>query len=205
MFDGKRLDIGEHVVRPWLIHEIDEDFEVLDVWVLPTPGRRDEFDELVKLWRTFDAARTAPVVRALFAARWALGRLFALDTAEAGLGARVRTLRDRLPPELRSTATQLAPHHGGFQPLYRTDTEFAMEIANRTVHGVLHVGWVTDAAGVYRGQMAVLVRPNGVTGRMYLRAIAPLRHLVVYPLMLRDIGRLWRSRPGATRHESRQP
>lgn len=205
MFGGERLDIGEHVVRPWRIHDIAADFEVLDVWALPTPGRREEFDELVKLWCTFDAARTSPVVRALFAARWALGRLFALDTAEAGLGARVHTLRDRLSPELRSSATRLAVDDAHFQPLCRTDDEFAMEIANRTVHGVLHVGWVADATGAHRGQMAVLVRPNGVIGRMYLRAIAPFRHLVVYPLMLRDIGRLWRSRPGATRHESRQP
>ncbi|MGV0789789.1 DUF2867 domain-containing protein [Mycolicibacterium sp. XJ2] len=205
MFDGERLDVIEHVARPWRIHEIAEGFEVLDVWALPTPGRRDDFDELVTLWRTFDPARTSPVVRFLFAARWALGRLFALDTPEAGTGARVPTLRDRLAPELRSTATQLAVDDAHFRPLYRIDDEFAMEIANQTVHGVLHIGWVVDATGVHRGQMAVLVRPNGVMGRMYLRAIAPLRHLVVYPLMLRDIGRLWRSRPGATRHESRSP
>ncbi|KUI42006.1 hypothetical protein AU197_17935 [Mycobacterium sp. IS-1590] len=205
MFGSERLDISEHAARPWRIHEIAEDFEVLDLWALPTPGRPDDFDELVKLWCTYDAARASPVVRALFAARWALGRVFALDTEQAGLGARVHTLQDRLSPELRSSATRLAVDHAHFQPLYRIDDEFAMEIANRTVHGVLHVGWVADATGVHRGQMAVLVRPNGAMGRMYLRAITPFRHFVVYPLMLRDIGRLWRSRHGATRSESRRP
>ncbi|KUI20984.1 hypothetical protein AU192_10990 [Mycobacterium lehmannii] len=205
MFGAERLDVVEHFARPWRIHEIAKGFEVLDVWALPTPGRRDDFDELVTLWRTFDPARTSPVVRFLFATRWALGRLFALDTPEASTGVRVPTLRDRLTPELRGTATKLAVDHAHFQPLYRIDDEFAMEIANRTVHGVLHVGWVVDVTGVYRAQMAVLVRPNGVMGRMYLRAIAPVRHLVVYPLMLRDIGRLWRSGPGATRHEGSQP
>ena len=75
-----------------------------------------------------------------------------------------------------------------------TDDEFAMEIANQTVHGVMHVGWVPDAAGGFRGQMAVLVRPNGALGRAYLAAIAPFRHLIVYPLMMRDIGRAWRER-----------
>ena len=42
--------------------------------------------------------------------------------------------------------------------------------------------------------MAVLVRPNGALGRAYLAAIAPFRHLIVYPLMMRDIGRAWRER-----------
>ena len=42
--------------------------------------------------------------------------------------------------------------------------------------------------------MAVLVRPNGVLGPAYLAAIAPFRHLIVYPLMMRDIGRAWRER-----------
>jgi hypothetical protein len=30
-------------------------------------------------------------------------------------------------------------------------------------------------------------------GAAYLMAIAPFRHLIVYPLMLRDIGRAWRT------------
>ncbi len=57
-----------------------------------------------------------------------------------------------------------------------------------------HVGWVADGAGGHRGQMAVLVRPNGILGNAYLAAIAPFRHLIVYPLMMRDIGHAWRQR-----------
>ena len=67
------------------------------------------------------------------------------------------------------------------------------EIANRTVHGVLHLGWVPDGSGAYRGQMAVLVKPNGLLGNGYLTAIRPFRHLIVYPRMLRQIGRTWRT------------
>jgi hypothetical protein len=55
----------------------------------------------------------------------------------------------------------------------------------------MHVGWVPDGTGGHRGQMAVLVRPNGVLGVAYLAAIAPFQHLVVYPLMMRGIGRAW--------------
>jgi hypothetical protein len=116
--------------------------------------------------------------------------VFGLDRQEAGLGARVRSLRDRLPADLADTPTQFDTHL--FTPLYVTDDEFALEIANQTMHGVMHVGWVPDARGGNRGQMAVLVRPNGALGAAYLAAIAPFRHVVVYPLMMRDIGRTWR-------------
>ncbi len=68
-----------------------------------------------------------------------------------------------------------------------------MEIANRTVHGVLHVGWVSDGTGGYRGQMAVLVKPNGRFGTAYMAAIKPFRHLIVYPAMLRAISRRWKA------------
>lgn len=190
MFGSALLDTAEHAARPWRIHEIAKDFHVLDVWALPTPGGPDDFPHLVRLMATFDPAETSPVVRALFSIRWTLGRVFGLDGQDSGLGTRVASLRDRLPTDLTETPTDFDTHL--FTPLYVTDDEFAMEIANQTVHGILHIGWVPDGAGGYRGQMAVLVKPNGVLGVAYLAAIAPFRHFVVYPLMMRGVGRAWR-------------
>jgi Protein of unknown function (DUF2867) len=184
------LDKTQHSSRPWRIQQIAKDFRLLDVWALPTPGGPDEFGELVRLMATFDPGETSHVVRALFAIRWAIGRAFGLDRQETGLGTRVRSLRDRLPADLADTPSDFDAHL--FAPLYVTDDEFALEIANQTVHGVTHVGWVPDGTGGYCGQMAVLVKPNGALGVAYLAAIAPFRHLVVYPLMMRGIGRAWR-------------
>ena len=62
------------------------------------------------------------------------------------------------------------------------------------MHGVMHLGWVPDETGGYRGQMAVFVKPNGLLGNAYMAAITPFRHLIVYPPMLREIGRSWRAR-----------
>jgi hypothetical protein len=191
MFGSALIDTTEHNACPWRIHQIAKDFRVLDVWTLPTPGGPEDFPRLARLMATFDPAATSPVVRALFAIRFALGRLFGLDGPETGLGTRVRGLRDRLPPDLATTATHFDTHL--FTPLYITDNELALETANQTVHGVLHIGWVPDRAdGGFRGQMAVLVKPNGTLGAAYLAAIAPFRHLLVYPLMMRDIARAWR-------------
>ena len=55
----------------------------------------------------------------------------------------------------------------------------------------MHVGWVRDGSGGYRGQMAVYAKPNGRLGTAYMAAIRPFRHLIVYPPMLRQIGRDW--------------
>jgi hypothetical protein len=189
MFGSGLLDKTEHTSRPWRIHSVATDFRLLDVWALPTPGGPDGFPELVRLMATFDPSATSPVVRALFAIRWAIGRTLSLDRQETGLGTRVRSLRDRLPADLAETPSDFDTHL--FTPLYVTDNEFALEIANQTMHGVMHVGWVPDGAGGYRGQMAVLVRPNGALGAAYMAAIAPFRHVVVYPLMMRGIGRAW--------------
>ena len=52
----------------------------------------------------------------------------------------------------------------------------------------MHLGWVPDDTGGYRGQMAVLVKPNGLLGKAYMAAIRPFRHLIVYPPMLRRSG-----------------
>ena len=103
------------------------------------------------------------------------------------------TLRDRLPADLRDGPSGPDFDALPFSPLYLLDDEWAAEIANRTMHGVMHLGWVPDGSGGYRGQMAVLVKPNGLLGSAYMAAIRPFRHLIVYPRMLRQIGRTWRT------------
>jgi hypothetical protein len=189
MFGSALLDTAEHARRPWRIHEIAKDFRVLDVWALPTPGGPEDFPRLIRLMTAFDPSETSVVVRTLFAIRWTLGTLLGLDHQKTGLGARVKSLRERLPSDLADPPSDLDAQL--FTPLYATRDELALEIANQTAHGLMHIGWVPDGTGGYRGQMAILVKPNGALGTAYLTAIAPFRHLIVYPLMMRDIGRAW--------------
>jgi hypothetical protein len=190
-----RLPNTAHTSRPWRIHGITPDFKVEDVWALPTPGGPDDFHFLVEGIAGSDPATQSPsrAARALWAIRWKIGELFGWDDPDAGVGSRVPTLCDRLPADLRDASR---PDFAALpaSSLYLLDDEFAAEIANRTVHGVMHLGWVPDGAGGYRGQMAVLVRPNGLFGHVYMAAIRPFRHLIVYPPMLREIERQWRQR-----------
>jgi hypothetical protein len=192
-----RLPSTAHTSRPWRIHEITTDFRLEDVWTLPTPGGPDDFHLLVEAIAAGDASHNpSRAARALWAIRWKLGEIFGWDSENAGLGSRVPTLRDRLPADLRGTPQpdfEALP----FKTLYLLDDEWAAEIANKTVHGVMHIGWIPDETGCYRGQMAVLVKPNGLFGNLYMAAIRPFRHVIVYPPMLRQIEREWQRRAGA--------
>ena len=103
----------------------------------------------------------------------------------------------RIPDDLRETAAPEFSSGLPFSPLYLTDDEFAGEIANKTMHGIVHLGWVPDDDGDgYRGQMAVLVKPDGLLGNAYMAAIRPFRHLIVYPAMIRQLDREARGRSG---------
>jgi hypothetical protein len=206
-----RLPDTAHTDRPWRIHELTRDFRVEDVWALPTPGGLDDFPRLVQCAAELDPARSAsPLVRSLFALRWKLGALLGWDGEGTGVGSLVPTLRDRLPADLR--AAPAGPEFTAlpFAPLYLLEDEFAAEIANRTMHGVLHLGWVPDGTGGYRGQMAVLVKRNGLVGAAYMAAIGPFRHVLVYPPAIRELGQRFgcqnaSSAPVAERTTLRQP
>jgi hypothetical protein len=134
--------------------------------------------------------------RTLWALRWKLGELLGWDGPDAGLGSRVPTLRDRLPADLRDAPPGPEFDSLPFTSLYLLEDEWAAEAANRTMHGVMHIGWVPDGNGGYRGQMAVLVKPNGLFGTTYMAAIRPFRHMIVYPPLMRLIEREWRARAG---------
>jgi hypothetical protein len=190
-----RLPNTAHTSRPWRIHEIARDFRLEDVWALPTPGGPDDFPRLVRQVAAGDPSRSwSGAARALWALRWKVGELLGWDRPDAGLGSRVPTLRDRLPADLRDAPS--GPDFDPFTSLYLLEVEFAAEMANRTVHAVMHLGWVPDGAAGYRGQMAVLLKPNGLFGAAYMAAIKPFRYVIVYPALLRQIGREWRTGAG---------
>lgn len=182
-----------HTSRPWRIHELTRNFRLEDVWVLPTPGNRDDFPRLVQLMASSDPSQgSSGVARTLWKIRWKIGELLGWDDPDVGLGSRVPMLRDQLPEDLREVPSGPDFNALPFISLYLLDDEWAAEFANQTMHGVMHIGWVPNQMGGYRGQMAVLVKPNGLLGTVYMAAIRPFRHLIVYPVLIRKIGRDWR-------------
>ena len=193
-----RLPNAAHQSRPWRIREIAPDFTVEDVWALPVHGAAGDFPALLELMASGDPANAESLAaRVLWRVRWRLGSWLGWDDAAGKLpipGTSEASLAGRLPDDLRNTAADLDFGSLPFAPLYRTDTEFAAELSNRTVHGVMHLAWVDQGAGIYQGQMAVYVKPRGRLGKGYMALIKPFRHEVVYPALMRQIERAWHTR-----------
>lgn len=200
-----RIPNAVHEAHPWRIREIAPDFTVEDVWALPVRGEAGDFPEVLDTLTTSDPTHTSSLpTRVLWGARDLLGKMFDLgrvsssaDEAVGELpipGTSQMSLGERLPVELRGTADDVRFGALPFVPLYRTDEEFAAEISNRTVHGVLHLAWAKQSDGTFQAQLAVYVKPRGTFGKAYLAFIKPFRYLIVYPALMRQVGRQWDSR-----------
>jgi Protein of unknown function (DUF2867) len=195
---GMRLPNSEHESRRWRIGEIAPDFRLEDVWALPVRGVAEDFGALLEVMVSLDPAHgESAATRLLFSIRYRLGGWFGWDDAARELaipGNAETTLSARLPVDLRNTATGLDRSSYGFRPLYRTDVEWAAELSNRTVHAVMHLAWVEKGEGCYQGQMGVYVKPRGRFGAAYMALIAPFRHRVVYPALMRQIEQAWNAK-----------
>ncbi|WP_030675269.1 DUF2867 domain-containing protein [Streptomyces sp. NRRL B-1347] len=203
-----RIPRTAHTAQPWRIHEFTPDFRIEDVWSFRAPDAGpDDFPVMVEALKTaYDTRKEPAAVRFLFAVRWKLGALLGWDTPQAGFGGRVASLRDRLPLDLARTANDAVPCTDPFSEVYQLDDEAARELGNKTVHTIMHVGWVRTGDGAYELRMAALVKPNGLFGRVYMAAVLPFRYLIVYPALTRqwelawlDHGRPHRRAGGAAR------
>ena len=179
-----------------------------DVWALPVHGGADDLPQALALVSSLDPADSDSVLSSILwgirdlLGRAGLGRV-TVEGGEAGEplpipGTDETTLAGRLPGELRGTADDVDFGRLPFVPLYRTGDEFAAEISNPTVHGVLHLGWAEQAGGGYQAQMAVYVKPRGRLGEGYMALIRPFRHWIVYPALMRQIERAWSARRPAS-------
>jgi hypothetical protein len=204
-----RLPNSAHESRPWRIREITSDFTLEDVWALPVLGGAEDFQMLLDIAASSDPANAESLpTRVLWGVRdrlgswFDLGRISAPDDGSRDDGAgrlpipgRSETsLTDRLPNDLLGTAADMDFGSLPFTPLYRTDVEFAAELSNKTVHGVMHLAWADQGEGRYQGQMAVYVKPRGLFGKGYMELIKPFRYWIVYPALTRQIERTWNAR-----------
>ncbi|MEM9190735.1 MAG: DUF2867 domain-containing protein [Myxococcota bacterium] len=168
-----------HRTRDWRVHELANDFALHDVWRFPVRGNAHEFDRFVTQHeRGIDRALPSGAAGALFRLRSALGVFLDADPS----GVRVR---DRLDPAERAHGD-----NGPFQRVYRDEHECLYELSNRTVHALLHLGWV-PIGGDHTAEMAVYVKPRGWFGRAYMALIDPFRHAIVYPALMRAAERRW--------------
>ncbi len=202
---GSRIPNAEHEAQPWRVHELVADFELEDAWSLPAHGDAADFPRLIELLAASDPAHaeSAPT-RFLWQLRDRLGQWFSLGRISApadGGGLKIPgsdevSLAGRLPDDLRGSAAEVHFASLPFRPLYLTANEFAAEVSNQTVHGLMHLAWAERGDGDFGGQMAVYVKPRGLFGKGYMELIKPFRHWIVYPALMRQTERTWEAAAG---------
>ncbi|MEM9176004.1 MAG: DUF2867 domain-containing protein [Myxococcota bacterium] len=203
----------DHLAEPFRVHELASDFELLDVWrypiVAPADVSLDTFLEFMTASQRALVTGSGPAAL-LFRLRGFLGQVFGWDRDPGpprGPSPDPESIRARLPLEEQAVdAAEGLPIEGeiGFEAIYRSERESLGEIRNTTVHALMHIGRV-DVEGGWSPQMAVYVKPRGGFGRLYMAAIGPFRHAIVYPAMMRAAAKGWPPFLAAHRRASPAP
>jgi hypothetical protein len=142
-------------------------------------------------------AAAPAVVQVLFRMRSKIGRLLGWERERPTWSA--GSYMDRLSPADRARSlTAPGTPDGHFRALYRFENELLNELRNATVHAFLSLS-IQPTAGGYVAYLGVFVRPVHRLTRLYMGAIRPFRHLVVYPAMIRTMQRAWVDRYRAER------
>ena len=170
-------------------HALLAEIPLHDVWRLDLPGggAGRSLEDVRALFTVESVERASPLVRALFALRTGLGRLFGWDEGGDRPG----------PVELclgeADRAASLVPtgtRDGPFRILYVRPEEAVSEVLNSTVHAFSVFAMQPTRDG-YRLHWAIHVAPVSAATRLYMAAIDPFRRWIVYPALLRRVYRGW--------------
>lgn len=195
---ASRLTPEDHRARTWRVDTVASDFELLDVWRTPMAGGPDQLRDALATFESMEPDKSSSgASRALFRLREWMGRVFGWDRQANQLpipGCEETSLRDRLDEAERAPLSPPSDTPFPFRRVYCDDREAFSELSNGTVHALMHLSWVPDEDGDHRANMAVYVKHRGRLGRFYMGLIAPFRHWLVYPALMRQLGALWRER-----------
>jgi hypothetical protein len=178
------------------VHDLLHDVPLHDVWAIRLrgggPGRT--VHDLRPLFTPARLQEASPAVKALFGLRLRLGTLFGWDQERPAWSA--ESYVHRLNPNDRAaSAVWPGTSDGPFSTLYVFDDEQLSEVRNATVHAFLSLS-MGPAQGGYLAYWAIYVKPVSRLTSLYMTAIAPFRHLLVYPLIIRMVERAWAQRSG---------
>jgi hypothetical protein len=129
------------------------------------------------------------VVRGLFAARRALGKLFGWDRERHDSHAESYVHRLTNEDWARSLVSP-GTRDGPFRVLYRFPDEAVAEIHNATVHAFLATALRVRAGG-YVLYWAIYVKPVSRLTGIYMALIDPFRRVIVYPALIRKLESAW--------------
>jgi hypothetical protein len=190
-----RIDPDEFRECPLRVHALLRDVPLEDVWAIQLPGGgtgRTIQDVRAVFIAGVEAAPR--IVKALFRLRGRIGALLGWDLPRPAWNAESYVHRLSAADRAQSTAAPGTPD-GRLSLLYRFEHEQLSERRNATVHAFSSLS-IRQTPGGYLAYLAIYVEPVHRFTRLYMRAIAPFRRLVVYPAIIRKVQSTWAERYG---------
>lgn len=186
-----RIDVAEWNALDLEVHELLRDVPLHDVSVVDLPGGGEgrSLEDLRALLEFGAASSGSAPVRALFALRSALGRLFGWDRERRPQ--EKNSYRDRLSDELRARSIRPpGTTDGPFELLYQLEREMLSEARNATVHAFSCMV-LREVKGGYRFYWGIYVEPVSRFTPVYMALIDPFRRFIVYPSILKRLRNAW--------------
>jgi hypothetical protein len=175
---------------PLRVHSFLSGVPLHDVWAVDLPHWRADITLEDFLGAINSCLCTPPpLVRILLSIRFFVGRCFNWDHEPAV--ASWESFATRLT-DADCSKSLVAPgtRDGFFRVVYRFENEQLVELINRTAHAAALTALVETVAA-YRFYLAVYVRSISRFTPFYMRAIDPVRKLIVYPSLLRSVRARW--------------
>jgi hypothetical protein len=194
------VDPRAHAARPWRVHTLAPDFELLEVWRFDLDGELVLSEVLDCFWSVFASTSNTSMLSRV---RDEIGRRLGWDDhdftlpipgftlpipgcAETNVAARLTAAdreRSRTPPGATPGGMQM------LRSVYVFDDEALYEASNDTIHLMLHVGLLDRAIS-----LGVYFMSRGLFTRFYMALFAPLRRAIIFPRLRRRLDAAWKAR-----------
>ncbi|MBN1274572.1 MAG: DUF2867 domain-containing protein [Candidatus Aminicenantes bacterium] len=204
------IDKKSHYSQPWKVHEIAQDFNLLDVWEYPIRADKSKGQDFLfflkmtqhpppdKINRSVSIKLKA--ARLLISLRMFLGKILDLDKNINTLpipGCQESSIRERLSMKDRKRSLELSElgikdsNNETWRIVYLYEDEMLTELSIDAVHVLMHLGWVHKSGNFFTARLAVYAKPRGMIGDVYMKLIMPFRRTIIYPALMENVKNTW--------------
>lgn len=206
----QEINNKSHYSQPWKVHEIAQDFMLLDVWeypILADNSRDQDFLFFLKMIKKPPADKVNRSVSIKFLAagflislRMCLGKILGLDKNINTLpipGCQETSIKERLSMEDLKRSLALLElgisdsDNETWRVVYLYEDEMLTELSIDFVHVLMHLGWVHKSGNFFTAQLAVYAKPRGMIGNLYMKLIMSFRRFIIYPALMENVKNTW--------------
>jgi hypothetical protein len=206
----QEINNKSHYSQPWKVHEIAQDFILIDVWEYPILADNSKDQDFLFFLKMIQKPPPDKVNRSvsskflaaglLISLRMYLGKILGLDKNINTLpipGCHETSIKERL--SMKDLKRSLALSELGISDsdnetwriVYLYEDEMLTELSIDIVHVLMHLGWVHKSGNFFTAQLAVYAKPRGMIGNLYMKLIMPFRRVIIYPALMENVKNTW--------------